>query len=365
MSKHSKHHDSKNHVEKVNHSQKQDGGSKNLLLIAGATLIIGLIIGAVLAFSAGYALGVSGSNPSTIDEVKLKADIESYVNANLINDESVLAKISDINNLGNNLYEMEYEIYQDEELVGSGFFYSVGSELIIGQRFDLTKPIEQTPVEEEEQVQTQMTKSDIPKVNLYIMSFCPFGLQAVGAFMPAIQLLEKNIDFNLSYVIYSDYASNYGQDWSAYCFDEEEKYCSMHGIEELNENIRELCIQKYQKDKLWDYMSLLVDDYTAGKVSTRNISTMWKEYATTAKVDIAAVEKCFNEEAETLLAEQVTLNAKYGVQGSPTAIINDAKYSGARTADAFKTTICSAFNTAPSECEGTLDSTATAAAGSC
>lgn len=366
MSKHVKHHDSKNHVDVKKESPSGDNGIITLVLVAIATLIIGLVLGAVLTmgyFTIAGPVDNNNQQNNTVDVNELKLDVEDWVNKNLIGDASVQAKIIDVNYLGNNLYELDYEIYQEGQLAGAGFFYSIGSELIIGQRFDLTKNLD-VP-ETEEPVVAEMQKSDVPKVDLFIMSFCPYGLQAVGAFKPAIQLLEKEIDFDLSYVIYSNYASNYGQSWDAYCFDEEEKYCSMHGIEELNENIRELCIQKYQKDKLWDYMSLLVDDYTAGKVSTRNISTMWKEYAATAKVDVAAVEKCFNEEAENLLAEQVALNQKYSVQGSPTAIINGTQYSSARTADAFKTSICSAFNSAPSSCEGVLSSTTTAASGSC
>ncbi len=362
MSKHEKHHD-KSHVEHKEHLVKTAEGSNNLMLIAGVALVLGLLIGAVLAFGVGYSSGLEVSKSGAVDVNKLKLEVENYVNGNLITDASVLAKVIDVNSLGNNLYEMEYEIYQSGEVVGAGYFYTVGSELIIGQRFNLDKNIEAaTPAEE---TPVTMQKSDVPDVQLFIMSFCPYGLQAVDAFKPAIQLVEDKINFDLAYVIYSNYASNYGQSWDAYCYDEEEKYCSMHGINELKEDVRQMCIQKYQEDKLWNYMDLLVADYSLGKVSANNIESMWKTYAQTAGVDVALVEKCYNEEAEELLEEQVALGAVYGVQGSPTAIINDTKYSGARTADAFKTNICSAFNTAPSVCSDVLDSTTTAAAGSC
>jgi hypothetical protein len=54
-----------------------------------------------------------------------------------------------------------------------------------------------------------------------------------------------------------------------------------------------------------------------------------------------------------------------GVSGSPTLIINNVDYSGARTAEAYKTAICSGFTAEPTECSQTLSEDSTSANGSC
>jgi len=49
------------------------------------------------------------------------------------------------------------------------------------------------------------------------------------------------------------------------------------------------------------------------------------------------------------------LNTKYGVQGSPTLVINGAQVEGVnRTAEAVKQAICASFNNPPAECAQTL-----------
>jgi len=49
------------------------------------------------------------------------------------------------------------------------------------------------------------------------------------------------------------------------------------------------------------------------------------------------------------------LNEKYGVQGSPTVVINDKVVSvSTRSPEKFKEIVCQAFNTPPAECSQTL-----------
>ena len=336
-------------------------------------IIIILIFGIALGALTGYMVGASqpaliSANTSEITEVNapvgLASTIEDYVNTNLINDPLVQVLVSETDAKPATVYSYSYQIQQEGTTVEEGTFYSTGDNLIIGTQFDLNGASLADGTTDTPPV-TIATQSEIPNVDLFIMSFCPYGLQAVDVFDEPIKLLEDKINFNMGYVIYSDYAKGYGLDWQDYCFDEEEKYCSMHGIEELNENVREMCIQKYQEDKFWSYMDLLVAEYNAGKVSYMNIEDKWEGYATTAGVDITAVESCVTNETEALLEEQVILNQIYGVRGSPTAIINGTQYSGARTPDGFKTAVCSAFLTAPESCGTVLSATTEAAAGSC
>lgn len=66
-----------------------------------------------------------------------------------------------------------------------------------------------------------------------------------------------------------------------------------------------------------------------------------------------------------MMKAEESLAGQYGVSGSPTLIINGVLYNGARTADAYKQAICSAFNNAPAECSETLSATGASVSGGC
>ena len=83
------------------------------------------------------------------------------------------------------------------------------------------------------------------------------------------------------------------------------------------------------------------------------------------KIDSSAIMNCVDSKGESLLSQSSARAKEAGISGSPSLVINDIKASASRTAEAYKEAICSAFNTAPKECETKLDSTSTAASGSC
>lgn len=217
--------------------------------------------------------------------------------------------------------------------------------------------IEATSQEEENK---QATK-DIPKEEkstamLFVMSFCPYGNQAEDAMAPVYNLLKDKADIQLHYVIYS----NYNGGGSNYCLDKENKYCSMHGIQELNQGVRELCVQKYQPDKLWNFVLGINTACTAN-----NADTCWETVAKTAGINTTQIKTCQKDEATTLLANEVALNEKYGVQGSPMLLINEKEFTGNRSAEGYKAGVCAGFETEPTECSQSLSSETNAANGSC
>jgi protein-disulfide isomerase len=82
-------------------------------------------------------------------------------------------------------------------------------------------------------------------------------------------------------------------------------------------------------------------------------------------IDSTKILSCVSSQGEQLLEEHYDAAKEAGVQGSPTLIINGAKPSVSRTAEAYKGAVCSAFNNIPSECSQTLDSTGSTATGNC
>lgn len=199
-------------------------------------------------------------------------------------------------------------------------------------------------------------KTDVPKVELFVMSYCPYGNQAEELMMSVDEFFGDKTDIKLHYVIYS----NYGDSGPNYCLDKEAKYCSLHGIQELNQDVRELCVQKYQSDKFWDFIKAA----NTG-CNSQNVDSCWEGVAKRVGLDIQQVKTCQKNEALDLLAEEAELNEKYGISGSPTLIINETEYQGSRSSEGYKNGICSAFNAAPDECSQVLSNQGSSVSGQC
>ncbi len=202
-----------------------------------------------------------------------------------------------------------------------------------------------------------VTTDNKPQIDFFVMSYCPYGNQAEEAIEPVYQLLKDKAIFNPRYVIYS----NYGGGGPNYCLDDENLYCSMHGIQELNQNIRELCVFKYMgTEKMFEFMLAMNDECTSG-----NADTCWEAVAKDLGLNTAKIVECENTEGLEMVKEQKELGDLAGVSGSPTVFIDGADYTGSRTPEGFKTALCNAFTTKPSECSTTLGSDAAATTGSC
>lgn len=191
----------------------------------------------------------------------------------------------------------------------------------------------------------ELPKKDKPEVKLFVMSQCPYGTIAEKAMEPVVDLLGDKADIRLYFI-----ANDNGDG----------TFRSLHGQPEVDGDMRQACIDKYYSNEvLYDYLVCVADDY-------RNLGTIWEKCAESNGIDAAKIKSCFEgEEGKTLLAENVKEAEKYGVTGSPTLIINDQRYSGARTSEAFKQAICSSFKEEQDECSETLSETAASAGGSC
>jgi hypothetical protein len=140
----------------------------------------------------------------------------------------------------------------------------------------------------------------------------------------------------------------------------------MHGQKELEENTRQYCIQKEQNDKYNAYLSCFTgkDDYqsclTAANVNVSKLNACYastdKQYQIMAKF---ADKTTWLNGSYPVYPIYNDLNTKYGVQGSPTLVINGAQAQVDRTPEAVKEAVCASFNNAPAECKTALSSAAT------
>lgn len=189
---------------------------------------------------------------------------------------------------------------------------------------------------------SEVEKSDKPAAELFIWSYCPYGVTALKPFAEVASLLGDNADFK----VYLYYAG--------------------HGDFEVEQNKIQACIQKYDNDKYWDYAETFVDEIY--EKCSGDIACDLKESTALMKslgIDSDEILDCVDSEGDDLLEADYNAAKDAGVSGSPTLVVNGVKASVSRTAEAYKTAICSAFNDAPEACGTELSSAGTTASGNC
>lgn len=201
------------------------------------------------------------------------------------------------------------------------------------------KSAKSTVTAQTQNIQTpEVVKADKPVVDVFIMSYCPYGLQMQKAVLPVMELFKDKIDLKMRFVSYI-----------------------MHDKIEIDENNLQYCLQEEQNDKLVAYLkcfSVSGDSKSCLKTTKVNesklnscISATDKKFGTTA---------AYNDKASWLSGRyplypvDEDLNNMYSVQGSPTVVINGSQAQVSRSPEAVKLAICAAFNNPPKECEETL-----------
>jgi protein-disulfide isomerase len=305
-----------------------------------ATLV--LAIAAVFIYLKGFQI-TGMATGLTLQQATNKAT--GYINENLIQSGTV-SVVSAEEMSG--LYKITVS-YQAQKI--PVYITKDGLYLFVSQPINTSEEIA-NDIEEPQEI----PKKDKPTVELFVMSFCPYGVQAETLMKPVVDLLGTKADIKIRFI-----ASVQG--------DTVDTVESLHGITEAQEDLRQLCIMKYYNQKtFWDYLTE-IDNNCYGKINTGDaaaLDTCWKNAATKTGIDAAKIQTCSNStEGLNLLKADEQLTEKYGVSGSPTLIINGVEYSGSRSSEAFKQAICNAFTTAPAECSQTLSSSGSESSGGC
>jgi hypothetical protein len=192
-------------------------------------------------------------------------------------------------------------------------------------------------------------KSETPKVWLFTMSHCPYGVQMQKAIIPVVNAFGDEIDFELKF---PDYI--------------------MHGDKEIVEQMVQACIQEHYPEELTAYLNCFTQNGNT-KYCTSGLQAANQPQA--AKTNQTIIESCFaqledrlhirmnarNESTYKGRYPTFPLNAfeadRYGVKGSPTLIINGKTVKVTRSPNAIRDVICEAFNTKSSVCEQDLGNT--------
>ncbi|MBU2539859.1 hypothetical protein KJ786_01725 [Patescibacteria group bacterium] len=176
-------------------------------------------------------------------------------------------------------------------------------------------------------------KADKPFLDAFVVSQCPYGLQMqriIAKLVKDESVTKENIK-----VRYIGSITN-------------GKIESMHGDEEAQENLRQICLREEQSTKYWNYISCYIAE---GKSDSCLASV---------GVDKTNLDTCVKDASRGLeyAKTDFDLSAQYEVAGSPTLILGNDKIDefsfGGRTEDALKSIICCASNNQADYCSKEL-----------
>jgi len=196
-------------------------------------------------------------------------------------------------------------------------------------------------------------KTARPSVDLYVMSFCPYGTQAETVLQPVYELLGAKTDIRIRYITTVTGTTI-------------DSVNSLHGITEAKEDSFQACLAESSPVAYWQYLRRFnTECYPVWKNSTA-LDACRRNVTAALSVDLAGVEACSRgTEGIALLKADEKAALADGASASPTLVINGQVYSGARTPEAYKQAVCSAFETEPEECTSVLPDSSVSASGGC
>src|SRR5437660_1249545 len=131
------------------------------------------------------------------------------------------------------------------------------------------------------------------KLEFFIMSKCPYGVQVEKAIAPVLEQLGGNVDFHLAYI---------GQKAG-------DQLTSMHGPGEVTGDISQLCAREVAPDK---YVRMI----DCQDKDPQHVDTNWDSCGKTVGIDTAAIKACMDSKGQQLLAASFDEATKRGATGS-------------------------------------------------
>lgn len=307
------------------------------MVVFGKKFLIPLIILLVLVVGTLLFLNQEKIKRMIFKETPSQEIVEkviNYINQNMLPEGKVALLLGVREEDG--LYKIRIKIDENEYTS----YLTKDGKLFFPQVIDLTAQVrKEPPQKKEKEIGKEIVKREIPDVKLFVMSYCPFGLQAEKMYLPVYNLLKNKMNAGVYFVDYI-----------------------MHGKKELDENLRQYCIQKVEAEKYYDYLNCFVKEGD------------WEKCLNVANVDATNLSSCISEtdkeynitlkynDKNTWLNGRYPqfpihthLNENYGVRGSPTVVINDKVVNvNPRSPENFKNIVCQSFQSPPNECSQTL-----------
>ena len=138
------------------------------------------------------------------------------------------------------------------------------------------------------------------RLDLFVMSKCPFGVQALAVLPEVLHNFGDRITLQVHYLAHGDKTG----------------FKALHGPTEVDENIRQLCaIDCYgHQQKYFDYINCR---------GRNNSSEDWRACTGINGIDAAAIQNCVEHRGPDLLATDIRLAKELGFRASPTWLVNN------------------------------------------
>ena len=161
------------------------------------------------------------------------------------------------------------------------------------------------PMNLEELLTSRIARIGKPTLELFVMSYCPYGVQAEEKVIPIIKKFGDKIDFKLQFIAQEKEEPS-GQNITP--------FTSLHGYPEVAENIRQLLIAQEYPDRYLDYI------LCRGK----KLDKSWEACAQKLGINVARIQALFDApEAEQLFRENIRRAAELGIKASPTILVDN------------------------------------------
>lgn len=160
----------------------------------------------------------------------------------------------------------------------------------------------------EELLASRIARMGKPTLELFVMSYCPFGVQAEEKIIPIVKEFGDKIDFKLQFI---------AEEKAELSLNEITPFTSLHGYPEVAENIRQLLIAQEYPNKYLDYI------LCRGK----KLDKSWEDCGEKLGIDVAKIQRLFDSpEAEQLFRENIKRATELGIRASPTILVDNHQF---------------------------------------
>ena len=164
------------------------------------------------------------------------------------------------------------------------------------------------PLNLEELLESRIARMGKPTLELFVMSYCPFGVQAEEKIIPIVKEFGDKIDFKLRFI---------AEEKDAISLKDITPFTSLHGYPEVAENIRQLLIAQEYPDQYLDYILC----------RSKKLDKSWEECADKLGINVAKIQRLFDSpESEQLFRENIKRAAELGVRASPTILVDNHRF---------------------------------------
>ncbi len=291
-------------------------------------LLLAIILIAAIFIGSGSQMSGASSIFSGPSKAVAQKAID-FINSNGLAGEGQTATLEEVKEVSG-LYEFKLKI-GDQEYTS---YVTKDGKILFTSGINMALISQQTtPTTVAAKTCTDLTKAEKPLLEAFVVSQCPFGVQMQRMLVEMV----KNIP-QLAQFVKIEYLGSI----------ENGKVTSMHGDEEAQENLRQVCLREEQPDAFWTYLSCHIKK---GDVDS---------CLTEAKADQVKLQSCLTDPQKGLayIQKDFERQNQFGVTGSPTLVLNDSEVSefdfGGRTAEAIKTVLCCGFSQEPGVCSQKL-----------